>query len=205
MSIPSLRAAFATAAITLSAPALAQSGDLGLVQSHLQAVTSMTANFAQTDRAGKTLNGTLQLKRPGKIRFQYQKGVPILIVADGRALTFVDYSVKQVQSWPIRNSPLGILLDPSRDMSRIAKIVETGDRRVVVVEARDPKRPEYGTISLAFVRDAAAPSGLMLSGWVALDAQGNRTAVRLSNQRFNVPVSDEAFRWRDPRPNMKGR
>ena len=29
----------------------------------------------------------------------------------------------------------------------------------------------------------------MLQGWVALDAQNNRTTIRLSNQRFNAPVS----------------
>ncbi len=203
------RILFAPAAVTVvsmfAVPATAQPGDLAQVSAHLQAVTSMTASFAQTDRAGKTLSGNLSLKRPGKIRFQYQKNVPILIVADGRALIFVDYAVKQVQSWPIRNSPLGVLLDPAKDLSRIAKIARTSDPRIVVVEARDPKRPEFGTISLAFVRDASAPGGLMLNGWVALDAQGNRTTVRLSNQRFNTPVSDETFRWRDPRPPIKGR
>ncbi len=191
--------------VAFSAPLAAQTGDLAQVSAHLLAVTSMTASFAQTDRAGKTLNGNLSLKRPGKIRFQYQKNVPILIVADGRALTFIDYSVKQVQSWPIRNSPLGVLLDPTKDLTRIGRVVPSNDPRILVVEARDRKRPEYGTISLAFVRDASAPGGLMLNGWVALDAQGNRTTVRLNNQRFNIPVSDETFRWRDPRPNMKGR
>jgi outer membrane lipoprotein-sorting protein len=45
---------------------------------------TMTADFSQTDRNGKTLTGTLTLKRPGKIRFQYQKGVPQLIVATAR-------------------------------------------------------------------------------------------------------------------------
>jgi outer membrane lipoprotein-sorting protein len=39
----------------------------------------------------------------------------------------------------------------------------------------------------------------MLQGWVALDSQNNRTTIRLSDQRFGVPVSDGAFRWRDPR------
>ncbi len=74
------------------------SGDLALVQQHLQSVETMTAAFrGQTDRAGKVLTGTLTLKQPGKIRFQYQKDVPILIVGDGHALTFIDYSVKQVQ------------------------------------------------------------------------------------------------------------
>jgi outer membrane lipoprotein-sorting protein len=165
----------------------------------------MTAAFAQTDRAGKTVNGILTLKRPGRIRFQYQKGVPILIVSDGKALTFIDYSVKQVQRWPIGNSPLGVLLDPNGDMTRFARLVQTGDPRLVVVEARDPKRPEYGVITLAFSREASAPAGLMLQGWVTLDSQGNRTSIRLSNQAFNGTVSDEAFKWRDPRPNIKGR
>lgn len=190
----------ALAAAGLAAPLSAQSDDLSLVTAHLKAVTTMTAGFTQTDRAGKVLAGTLTLKRPGKIRFQYQQGVPLLIVGDGKALTFIDYSVKQVSRWPIGNSPLGVLLDPTKDLSRFAKIVPAGDSRIVLAEARDPRRPEYGSITLAFARDAAAPSGLRLQGWVALDAQNNRTSVRLTNQQFNVAVSDKAFTWRDPRP-----
>ncbi len=201
----SFRILAACAAAAIAAPAFAQTNELASVSAHLKAVATMTAAFSQTDRAGKTVNGTLTLKRPGKIRFQYQKGVPILIVGDGRALTFIDYSVRQVQRWPIGNSPLGVLLDPNRDMTRFAKVVETADPRLVVVEARDPKRPEFGVITLAFSRDASAPAGLMLQGWVTLDSQGNRTSIRLSNQAFNGPVSDEAFKWSDPRPRIKGR
>jgi outer membrane lipoprotein-sorting protein len=71
----------------------------------------------------------------------------------------------------------------------------------VLVEAKDSRHPEYGVITLAFSRDGSAPAGLMLHGWVALDSQNNRTTVQLSDQRFNAPVSDEAFKWRDPRPS----
>ena len=185
----------------LAAPAIAMaapSADLTLVQKHLQAVKSMTADFAQTDRSGKVLTGTLTLKQPGKIRFQYQKGVPILIVADGKSLWFLDYSVGQKQRWPIGGSPLGILLDPSRDMSNIATVVPTGNPELVSVDAADPKHPEYGRINLVFKRNAAAPNGLMLQGWVTLDSQNNRTTVKLSNQQFNAPVADNAFKWNDP-------
>ena len=185
--------------LAISAPAAAQQNDLALVQQHLRAVTTMTADFAQTDRAGKVLTGTLAIKRPGKIRFQYQEGVPILIVGDGKALIFIDYSVKQVSRWPIGNSPLSALLDPSRDLTQYARIVPAGDSRIVLAEARDPRHPEYGAITLAFAREAGAPAGLRLQGWVALDGQNNRTSVRLTNQRFNAPVSDQTFQWRDPR------
>ena len=194
------RIAFSVIALVAAAPLAAQSDDLSLVSAHLKAVTTMTAEFTQTDRAGKSLTGVLTLKRPGKVRFQYQAGVPLLIVGDGKALTFIDYSVKQVSRWPIGNSPLGVLLDPTKDLRGFARIVPAADPRVVLAEARDPRRPEYGAITLAFARDPGAPAGLRLQGWVALDAQNNRTTVRLSNQRFNLPVSDQAFTWRDPRP-----
>ena len=193
---PSLLAALAAPALVSAAPV----GDLSSVQKHLQSVESMTASFTQTDRAGKVLTGVLTLKKPGKIRFQYEKGVPILIVGDGKSLWFLDYSVGQKQRWPIGGSPLGILLDPSRDMRGIASVVPTGNPETVAVDAADPKHPEYGRISLVFVRNASAPGGLMLQGWVALDSQNNRTTIRLSNQRFNAPVSNSAFQWRDPTP-----
>lgn len=188
----------AVPALVTAAPA---TGDLAAVQNHLQSVDTLTAAFSQTDRSGKVLTGTLTLKKPGKIRFQYEKGVPILIVGDGKALTFIDYSVKQVQRWPIGNSPLAVLLDPRRDMTRVARVLPGMDPHIVSVEANDPKHPEYGRITLIFIRSAGAPGGLLLQGWVALDSQNNRTTIRLSNQHFNEGVSDKAFQWNDPRRN----
>lgn len=197
-------APLAAAGLAVAAPAIAQSAStLASVQAHLKSTSSMTADFVQTDRNGQRLTGKLTLKRPGKIRFQYQKDVPLLIVGDGSRLTMVDYQVKQVQSWPVKNSPLGALLDPDRDLSKYAKILPTGSGDVLSVEVKDPKRPEYGTITMVFVRDGSAPAGLRLRGWVALDSQNNRTRIDLSNQKFNVAVADSAFRWTDPRPRHR--
>lgn len=196
----------AAAGLAIAAPAIAQSANaLSSVQAHLKATNTMIADFVQTDRNGQRLSGKLTLKRPGKIRFQYQKGVPLLIVGDGSRLTMIDYEVRQVQSWPVKNSPLGALLDPDRDLAKYAKLLPTGSKDVVSVEVKDPKRPEYGTITMVFVRDGAAPAGLRLRGWVALDSQNNRTRIDLSDQKFNVAVADSAFRWTDPRPNRRGR
>ena len=192
-------APLAAAAALAPAPIAAQA-DTGLaqVQAHLRAVNSMTARFTQTDRRGRTLSGSLTIKRPGKIRFDYGRSANMLIVGDGRALNFVDYDVRQVQRWPIGDSPLSVLLDPSRDLSRFARVVRSDDQ-VIMIEARDRRRREFGTITLAFARVPSAPAGLLLLGWNTVDAQNNLTSVRLSNQRFNVPVADSVFRWTDPR------
>jgi outer membrane lipoprotein-sorting protein len=197
-------ALFAAPLAVLAAPVAAQTqSSLAQVQAHLRAVQTMTASFTQTDRRGRTLTGTLTVKRPGRIRFDYG-GANMLIVGDGRALNFIDYDVRQVQRWPIGDSPLSVLLDPSRDLSRVARVIRD-DAQVLLVEARDPRRREYGTITLAFAKVPSAPSGLILQGWNMIDAQNHRTAVRLSAQRFNQPVDDSLFTWRDPRRDRQRR
>jgi outer membrane lipoprotein-sorting protein len=193
---------FAPVALVATTPSPAQSSteQMARVVQHMKAVGTMSANFTQTDRSGGTLTGKLLLKRPGQVRFEYQKDVPLLIVADGRALTMVDYEVKQVQRWPIRNSPLAALLDPGQDLARFGKILPTGTSDVVSVEVRDPKRPEYGTITMIFVDKPGAPGGLTLNGWVALDSKNNRTTIRLNNITYNGMIAKNAFTWKDPRP-----
>lgn len=199
LTLALIAAPVALTGIAPVAPVAAQTSALAQVQQHLRAVGTMTANFSQTDRKGQTLSGKLLLKRPGKIRFQYGKNVPMLVVANGKHLTMVDYQVKQVQSWPIGNSPLSVLLNPNQDLARFAKVVPNTDRRVVLVEARDPRRPEFGRITMAFAKVSSAPAGLMLQGWTMIDSQNNRTTVKLSNQRFNVAIADSSFRYIDPR------
>ncbi|MDB5725904.1 MAG: cell envelope biosis protein LolA, partial [Novosphingobium sp.] len=142
------------------APAQADAAQLAQAVAALRGISTMRADFVQTDRTGRSMRGVITLQRPGKIRFQYEPGVPLLIVSDGAALTLVDYEVRQVQRWPIRNSPLGVLLDPNRDVTRYGKLQATGDQNVTAIEVRDRAHPEFGVITLIFVRKASAPGGM---------------------------------------------
>lgn len=182
----------------VGAPALAAapSADLERLKSHLSDVQTMTADFTQTDAKGQVAMGTLQMKRPGRIRFAYRGG-DLLLVADGKRLTFVDYSVGQKSSWDLARTPLGPLLSASPDFNGKAQILPSSDSRVVVARARNTG--QYGQLTLAFLRSAAAPGGLQLYGWTAVDPQGHRTIVRLSDVRFNVAVPDSAFTFDEPK------
>ena len=187
----------------LTAPAAAQTQavapELARAVAALRGISTLKADFTQTDRNGQRLTGVLTLKRPGRIRFQYAPGIPFLIVADGNALTMVDYEVRQVQRWPIKNSPLGALLDPTRDVARFGSLQPTNDPGVISIEVRDRSHPEYGVITMIFVTRASAPGGLELASWVALDSQNKRTTVRLANHRYGMAVPDNDFRYNDPR------
>ncbi len=199
---PTLFRAFAPVAVVAMAasPVAAQSNrDIAKVEAHLNAAQSMTADFVQSDAKGQSIKGTLQLKRPGRIRFEYAKGANMLLVANGKTLTFVDYEVGQKSSWAIGKSPLSVLLSGNAKLGRIARIIPTEDSRILVVRARDSRRPEFGTLILGFIRSPSAPGGLLLQGWTAIDAQNKRTKVSLSNQRYNVAVAESAFTYAEPK------
>jgi outer membrane lipoprotein-sorting protein len=199
-ALAALVVSVAPSAAQTPAPAAATDAtQLNQAVAALRGISTMRADFTQTDRNGQRVTGVMTLKNPGRIRFQYQQGVPLLIVSDGKALTMIDYEVRQVQRWPIKNSPLGALLDPSRDMARYGTLQHTADPNVVSIEVRDGAHPEYGVITLIFARRASAPGGLELVTWVALDSQNKRTTIRLANHQYGVAVADNAFRFTDPR------
>lgn len=183
------------------APLAAQTSasELDRVVEALRGISTMQADFTQTDRQGGVTGGVMTLKRPGKIRFDYGKKADFLVVSNGKSLYVVDYAVNQVERWPITNSPLGALFDPSRDVKRFGKLLPTANRDVISVAVRDPAKPEFGVITMIFVRKAAAPGGLELSHWVARDAQDNLTTVRLANHRYGLEVPESTFTFRDPR------
>ncbi|MFZ4688324.1 MAG: LolA family protein [Polymorphobacter sp.] len=186
---------FLLPALLFAAPAAA--APIDDVAASLKATTSLAADFTQTGADGKVEKGRMILARPGRIRFQYDTSKK-LIVGNGRTLTFVDYKVRQVSQWPVKSTPLGILLASEPDLSRVARVIAS-DRNGVLVEARDPKRPEFGTLEIAFARNIAAPGGLALAGWSARDAQGGRTETRLAGATYNADLSKADFGFKDPR------
>jgi len=189
----------AVAVVVLAAPGAASTAsDLRAVESHLAQTQSLVSSFTQTDGKGRQLTGTLSLKRPGRIRFDYGRGANMLLVGNGKDLSFIDYEVGQKSTWPVAKSPLAVLLSANPELGRIARVVPSNDPRVVVVRARDARRPEFGTLVLAFTR-GAGPAGLRLEGWTAIDAQNKTTKVRLAGQRYNVPIAESAFTYAEPK------
>ena len=185
------------AIVAMAAPApAADSADMAKLKAHISSVQTMSANFVQTDARGRSAAGTLQLKRPGRVRFEYGSG-DLLLVANGKTLNFIDYQVGQKSSWPLNRTPLGVLLSSSPDLKGRAQVVPSDDSRIMLVRARDPA--QYGSIVLAFIRSASAPGGLQLYGWTAIDAQNKRTTVKLSNVRYNIAVPDGAFTYAEPK------
>lgn len=192
--------AMAQAAPQQAASQQAASG-LAQVESHLRQVKSLQADFTQIADTGAVAKGKMILAKPGRIRFDFGKDSPLLIVSNGSVLSMVDYDVSQVTRWPVKETPLALLLDDKVSLAGRAKLVPQNETPAgfIAVEGRDAKHPEYGTITLYFQKSPKGPAGLMLMGWRVLDGQGRTTTVQLENQRLNEEVAASSFQFKDPR------
>ena len=145
------------------------------VQQTLAGITTLKAHFLQIAPDGRTSQGTAWLDRPGRMRFEYAKPSPLLLVAGGGKLVFNDSELKQTTSLPLEKTPLGLLLRPDLTLS--------GDVTLTAFQHTD------GQLQLTLVRTASAGDGsltlifsdqpLALRSWSVIDAQGRRTRVDL--------------------------
>ena len=178
------------------------------IQTYMEDVTSLKADFRQHAPGGNLATGTLYLERPGHIRFDYSDDTPFLIVADGKSLNFIDYEIGQVTKWPVKDTPLRALLGGALDLASLGARIDiepAGAKGVVALAARDGDHPELGEITLYFRQQDGFDAGLTLLSWSVVDAQDQMTYVELSDTETNVVLDDTLWTFEDPRGLTKRR
>src|SRR5262245_58938783 len=170
----------------------AQKGDLKRASDYLNTIKSVQGRFTQIAADGRSVAGTFYLRKPGRIRFEYDRPNPILVVADGTSVAVTNSQLKTTDRYPLINSPLRLLLSESIDLTRDQRIVdvkkETG---LFSFTARETAGPARGSITLVFAD--AGGSNLELRQWEVVDAQGMRTLIALNDVRQNANIPANLF------------
>lgn len=175
---------------------------LGLVQTYMDTVQSLEAEFIQYAPDGGVAKGKLSLARPGRVRFDYEDGIPFLVVADGKTLNFIDYEIGQVTRWPVSDTPLRALLGGSTDLASIGANIELApfdNPELVALHAVDVEKPELGHITVYFQQQPYVDQKLRLLRWDVTDAQGQITSVELLDSKINVELAEKLWEFDDPR------
>ena len=178
------------ALIAFALPAAAEKLSLAELSRYLNGLTTAQAAFIQTNSDGTRATGTLYIKRPGRARFEYAPPEKSLVMAGGGQVAVFDAKSNQPpEQYPLRRTPLNLILAPNVDLSAAKMVVghlESGDTTHVV--AQDPKNPEYGTIELVFTANPTA-----LRQWIITDDQGGQTTVDLADLQTGMPLSAFLF------------
>lgn len=177
-------------AALIAAPARAQDArDLARISNYLNATETLQGTFVQVDADAVVTEGRFYMRRPGRIRFEYDPPNPALVIADGFWVAVLDKRDGGVDRYPLSETPLNLLLKANVDLRRenaVTRIDRSADQ--LAVTAHDPASPGIGEITMIF-----ANNPLELRQWVVVDSQGRRTTVALSDMRTNVPIPAERF------------
>ena len=167
----------APAALALAVrPALAEKIPLAELSRYLNSIRTAESTFTQINADGSRSTGRVFIQRPNRMRFEYDPPDAALVLASaGQVAIFDDKSNQPPQQYPLRRTPLALILAREINLGRAAMVVaheDLGDATAVV--AQDPEQPEYGTIRLVFRNRPLA-----LTQWVVTDEVGFETTVTL--------------------------
>ena len=184
------RTFFAGAAALAALPASAQDGRaLARISTYLNAIDTMTGDFVQIDPDGVLSEGRFFLRRPGRIRFEYNAPNPALVIADGFWVGVVDKRYDTVDRYPLGETPLNLILREDVNLAREGAVrrIEQSDGQMRVT-AVDPDAKERGFVTLVF-----GDNPLELRQWIIEDPQQGATTVALSAKRRGVAIPPENF------------
>lgn len=187
-------AVFAAFSLVFAAGASAQQADVAQVEQYFNSIRTVQARFVQTNPDGSTVQGTLSISRPGKMRFEYDPPSQLKVVADGWQVTMWDPATRDFGQWPIGWTAASFLVKEPFKLSgdiTVEEVRRTGGLlEITMVQTR---KPQEGKI---IVRLAENP--LQLRGWSIIDARNNRVNVALSDLKTGIPLAASLFKYDGP-------
>lgn len=176
------------AALVLALPAQAEKISIAALNQYLNGIGSAQSDFTQVNADGSISTGKVYIKRPGRVRFEYDPPDASLVMAGGGQVAIFDAKSNQPpEQYPLSRTPLNLILQ--RDVNLGAARMVVGHTEVdgtTRIKAQDPAHPEYGTIELVFT-----PGPVQLRQWVITDDLGAQTTVILGDLQVggNLPPS----------------
>ncbi|HBH88482.1 MAG TPA: outer membrane lipoprotein carrier protein LolA [Hyphomonadaceae bacterium] len=167
---------------------------LARANASLNAIDTARGQFSQLDPNNHFSTGTFYLNRPGRLRFEYDAPVPLLIVSDGTTLAIEDTDLETVDRVPLVSTPLNLILRRNTDLAEHADIISI-ERKAgyVAIRVADKSGEAEGELELFF-----DPEDYTLARWEAIDMMGGITTVQLNDIELGVSVDPRLFRIEDP-------
>lgn len=183
--------------LILALPASAEKLSLDAISKYLNGMQSAKASFTQINDDGSISKGTIHIKRPGRVRFEYAPPEKALVLAGGGTVAIFDAkSNTPPEQYPLKRTPLNLILEANVDLGRRNMVVgHKSDGKTTTVVAQDPEHPDYGTIELIFTS-----SPTELRQWIITDGAGGQTTVILGEMEkggdlpsslFNITIESE--------------
>jgi outer membrane lipoprotein-sorting protein len=172
------------------------------VERYFNSIRTLKARFVQSNPNGSVVQGTLYVRRPGRMRFEYDAPSQLKIVADGSQVTMWDPATKDFGQWPIGWTAASFLVKEPLSLSGGDLQVEKSERQdgMLQLTMSQAKKPQEGKV---IVRVSENP--MMLRGWTIIDNRGNQVNVSLQDVQAGGQLADSLFKFDGPDPGQMRR
>jgi outer membrane lipoprotein-sorting protein len=168
--------------------------DVARVEGLFNSFRRLEARFTQVDSNGGMAEGKLFMSRPGRLRFEYDPPVPLLIVADGTWLVVYDKEIKQVDRYPLGRTPIGVLVREKVAFDEGLEVTDVvRDSQAFGVSIISPANKDDGRLTLIFTENP-----FEFRQWQVLDSQGINTVVTLDDVKRDGDFDPKLFVFNDP-------
>jgi len=169
------------------------------IETYLSGLSTIVADFTQVAPDGSLATGKFYLKRPGRMRWQYNPPTPILMVSDGSVLVFYDYEREQVSHIALESTLIGFLAEDKIRFADGVGILDFEERAEAIrITVAQRGKPDEGRLTLEF-----SDSPLLIRNMAVRDATGQTTTVALNHARFGQALDNELFVFKDPRERKR--
>ena len=167
----------------------AAAAEIDDINTYLNSITTMAGSFVQVAPDGIISEGEFFMRRPGRLRFEYKRPNPTIVIADGFWVAVLDKNIGTGDRFPLSQTPLYLLLKDDVDLSEEGAIkrLERSDGQLRVT-AFDPSDEGQGDVTMVF--DA---NPIQLKQWIVTDPQGLTTTIALRQTRANVDLEASLF------------
>ncbi len=161
-------------------------------EAYLNGITTLKSRFIQVNPDGGNYTGDLYISRPGRMRLVYDKPTPMLMVADGKFLIYIDTQMNDASHLDLDETPAGLLLKENLSFSD-PTVKLLGVKRgagTVEITAAMAKDPAAGKLTMVF-----SEGPFELRQWRVVDAQNKEVIVTLENAQKGVALDKALFRY----------
>ena len=168
----------------------AQQLSLQQISDYLNQLQTAQGGFTQVNGDGTLSTGQIYIKRPGRIRFEYNPPQESLVMAGGGQLAIFDpRSNTGPDRYPLSQTPLNVILQRNVDLTAARMVTgSVSDGTITTVTVQDPDNPQYGNIQLVFTANPVE-----LRQWIITDDLGNQTTMVLNDLTTGAPIEDIMF------------
>jgi outer membrane lipoprotein-sorting protein len=180
-----------TAALAVTGlPAIAEQLSLNQVSSYLNGLQTAQGGFTQINADGTLSTGQIYIKRPGRIRFEYNAPDNSLVLAGGGQVAIFDpRSNNGPDRYPLNQTPLKIILERNVNLGAARMVTgHTSDGTITTITAQDPENPQYGNIQMVFTANPVE-----LRQWIVTDDVGSQTTVILNDMIAGGSIPEVKF------------